>query len=214
MDNLLASTEVHTLFLDTDLRIRKFTPAIAEIFNSVPQDVGRKIESFTHNIEHASLMDKIRKVLDGGPCYEQQVRDRHEHWFLLRILPYRTQEGIKGVVLTLVDLTNLKRAEAEALTKDQQLTAILKNSPHLVFLKNKEGRYVRPALRFKEVVGCDPVGKTAADLFPAETEPARAHDRQVLVEGRAIEQEITIVHADGSHAYLSSSFRCVTNRTP
>ena len=50
MDSLLASTEVHTVFLDRDLTIRKFTPKIAEVFNLLPQDVGRRIDNFTHHI--------------------------------------------------------------------------------------------------------------------------------------------------------------------
>ena len=52
MDSLLASTEVHTVFLDRELTIRKFTPKIADVFNLLPQDVGRRIDNFTHHIEY------------------------------------------------------------------------------------------------------------------------------------------------------------------
>src|SRR5262249_44170282 len=48
MDNLLSSTQVHTIFLDRELCIRKFTPMIAETFNLMPQDVGRRIDNFTY----------------------------------------------------------------------------------------------------------------------------------------------------------------------
>src|SRR5678809_666547 len=52
MDNLLTSTQVHTIFLDRNLCIRKFTPKIAETFNLLPQDIGRRIDNFTYTIDH------------------------------------------------------------------------------------------------------------------------------------------------------------------
>ena len=91
MDSLLASTEVHTVFLDRDLTIRKFTPKIAEVFNLLPQDVGRRIDNFTHHICYGPLMEDIRRVLDKAEPFEREVQDRHGRWFLLRILPYRNK---------------------------------------------------------------------------------------------------------------------------
>ena len=114
MDNLLQSTEVHTVFLDADLSIRKFTPGVADTFNFLPQDVGRKIDSFTHSIEVEGLADKIRNVITTGVPYEQEVRDRADEWFLMRILPYRNSANktdvTRGVLLTLVDITKLRQA--------------------------------------------------------------------------------------------------------
>ena len=63
MDNLLRSTDVGTIFLDRDLAIRKFTPQIGQTFHLLPQDVGRRIESFAHNILHEGLLDDVRQVL-------------------------------------------------------------------------------------------------------------------------------------------------------
>ena len=69
MDNLLESTQVHTLFLDRNLCIRKFTPRIAETIHLVPQDVGRRIDSFTHNIDFPGLMDELSRVMDTGQAF-------------------------------------------------------------------------------------------------------------------------------------------------
>jgi two-component system CheB/CheR fusion protein len=216
MDNLLESTQIHTLFLDRNLCIRKFTPRIAETFHLVPQDVGRRIDSFTHNIDHPGLMKELARVMETGQSYEKQVRDHQGNWFLLRILPYRNQEEIGGCVLTLVDLTSLKRAEAEAWTKDQQLSAILKNSPHLVFLKDLAGRYLVTDPTFKRLTVRDPIGLTAYDLFPRETAEALCHlDPQVIDEGITVEDEVVIPQADGPHTYLTVKFplRDETGRT-
>ena len=63
MNNLLEGTDVHTLFLDKELRIRKFTPRIGETFNLLPQDVGRRFETFAHTLQHDGLVEDIKRVL-------------------------------------------------------------------------------------------------------------------------------------------------------
>jgi two-component system CheB/CheR fusion protein len=63
MDNLLTSTEVHPIFLDENLCIRKFTPKIAETFSLLPQDTGRRIDNCTYTLDHPSLLEDIRAVV-------------------------------------------------------------------------------------------------------------------------------------------------------
>ena len=76
MDNLLASTEVGTIFLDRELRIRRFTPKLAETFNLLPHDVGRPIEDFTNNLEYRGLLEDLGLVLASGQSVEREVSDR------------------------------------------------------------------------------------------------------------------------------------------
>jgi two-component system CheB/CheR fusion protein len=123
MDSLLASTEVHTIFLDRNLAIRKFTPKIAEEFNLLPQDLGRRIDSFTHHIRYESLTDEIQKVLRTQVPFEREVQNYSDQWFLLRILPYRTGGGVAGVVLTLIHIDKLKRVEEECRRSAEKLGA-------------------------------------------------------------------------------------------
>lgn len=118
LDNLIRSTEIGTIFLDLGLRIRKFTPAIAEMFSLLPQDLGRRIDNFTNTIDHPSLLDDIERVVETGSIHEADVRDRLGNWFLLRILPYRHETHVDGVVLTLVDISSLKRVEEELRRKE------------------------------------------------------------------------------------------------
>lgn len=207
MENLLASTEVHTVFLDRDLCVRKFTPKVAAAFHLLAQDVGRRIDHFTHSIDHPGLLDDLRAVLATAAPIERQVRDRRGQWFLLRVLPYRAAGAVAGVVLTLVDIDRVKQAEAETRRKDEQLTGILRNSPNWVFIKDLGGTYLMADEAFKRIVGCDPVGKTAYDLFPPEVaDTLVAQDREVLRTGASDEREVVIPHADGPHTYLSIMF--------
>jgi two-component system CheB/CheR fusion protein len=107
MDNLLSSTDVGTIFLDRELKIRKFTPQIADNFNLLPPDVGRPIETFTYAVEHPELNEDLRRVLATGERVERELRDGHNRAFFLRILPYRAKGTVDGVVLTLIDVSGL-----------------------------------------------------------------------------------------------------------
>jgi two-component system CheB/CheR fusion protein len=128
MDNLLASTDVGTIFLDRELCIRKFTPQVAAQFHLLPQDLGRSIDSFAHSIIHTDLVGDLRHVLASGERREVEVQDRQGQWQYLRILPYRMKSKVEGVVLTLIDITPIKKAQAalaEAVRRRDQFLAML-----------------------------------------------------------------------------------------
>lgn len=112
IDNLLLSTNVHTIFLDDHLRIRKFTPRMAEVFNLIESDVGRNIHGFFHSIQCNNLPQKFAQVLSSGSIIEEEVRTNSGGYYLMRILPYVGDVKSGGVVLTLIDITMVKEAEA------------------------------------------------------------------------------------------------------
>ncbi len=207
MDNLLASTEVHTIFLDRNLCIRKFTPKIAQTFNLLPQDVGRRIDHFTYSIDHPGLLADVQEVLRSGQPYEHQVRDRRGGWFLLRILPYRAGRNVEGVVLTLIDIDRLKHAEDDVLQKQQELAGILRNSPNWLFVQDLAGRYVLAGDAFRRALGADPTGKTPHDVFPRDVADAlAAADEDVLTCGTEDQAEVVLPRPDGPHTYLTVKF--------
>lgn len=104
-DNLLASTEIHTIFLDSELCIRMFTPKAVELFNFSEGDIGRKFESFTHKLQLSSLSHDLKQVLGTGKSIEHEVVDKRSKSFLLRILPYLAGKQTCGVVISLLDIS-------------------------------------------------------------------------------------------------------------
>jgi two-component system, chemotaxis family, CheB/CheR fusion protein len=94
MDNLLASTEVGAVFLDRQLKIRKFTPQIAETFSLVAHDIGRPIDAFANNLDYPELRQDLAGVLENGQAIERELRDVRGKGFFLCVLPYR----VKGTV--------------------------------------------------------------------------------------------------------------------
>ncbi|HUH01396.1 MAG TPA: ATP-binding protein [Kofleriaceae bacterium] len=111
MDHLLSSMEVGILFLDSDLRIRKFTPLAVELFNLEPQDVGRSVADFRFTVDYADLLEDARAVLNGVRRIDREVKDHRGNWYLLRLRPYLVESQVRGAVLTLIDVAALKAAE-------------------------------------------------------------------------------------------------------
>jgi two-component system CheB/CheR fusion protein len=140
MAHLIEGTDVGTVFLDRDLRIRRFTSRIASVFRFQPHDIGRQITDFSHNIERPSLIDEIENTRSSGQVVEDEVRDRSGTPFFLRILPYRVDRHddsptIEGVVLTLTDISALDKARSRL----AQLSAIVESSDDAIVGKSLDG---------------------------------------------------------------------------
>jgi len=112
-DNLLASTEVGTVFLDAELRVRKFSPAITSFLKLLPQDIGRPIDHIAYTLTlQSEFLQHLQHVLHNGTKLEKEIQVGPEQWVLKRILPFRTERGtVDGVVLTFTDISAIKLAQ-------------------------------------------------------------------------------------------------------
>jgi two-component system CheB/CheR fusion protein len=153
MDNLLNSTDVHTLFLDEELCIRKFTPQMGAEFNLIPSDVGRHIDGFSNSISCKNLLEKLGEVISTGKRYEEEISNADRDHFLLRILPYRGETYRSGVVLTLVNVTESREVET-------RFRGTFENAAVGIAHADLEGRLVRANQRL-----CDILDFTRAELM-------------------------------------------------
>ena len=114
LKNLLESTQIATIFLDNELRLRSFTPASTDIFHLIEADVGRPIAHITARVTYPELQDDARKVLKTlGQVEREVVGAEEDRQFLVRVLPYRSVDNfIAGVVVTFLEITGTARAEA------------------------------------------------------------------------------------------------------
>ncbi len=112
MFNLLASTEIGTLFLDLDLHLRRYTPAVNRLYSFLPGDIGRPVDHIVSGLNYSRFIDDIQQVLDTLAPKSVEVQAKDGAWFLVSIKPYRTLENvIDGVVITFVDVTEQKRGD-------------------------------------------------------------------------------------------------------
>ncbi|MBW4093777.1 MAG: response regulator, partial [Proteobacteria bacterium] len=120
LQNILYSTDVATLFLDKKLHIRFFTPATRSLFSVIPSDVGRPLGDLTSLAVDGALLSDARAVLRDQLPTEREIETEGGTWYVRRIQPYRTQdEGVEGVVITFIDVTERKRT-ADALQAAKQ----------------------------------------------------------------------------------------------
>jgi two-component system CheB/CheR fusion protein len=150
MNNLLASTDIGTVFLDHYLRIQRFTPAVTQIIPLIQTDLGRPISDITTNLAYDRLSRDVEGVLKSLVFKEIEVSTREGRWYWMRIAPYRTLENvIEGVVITFVNISKQKQAQLEL----SKLTHVLEQSASVVMITDVSGKieYVNP--RFTEVTG-------------------------------------------------------------
>src|SRR5579871_1754902 len=113
LKNFLESTQIATVFLDNDLRVMNFTPAITQVLHLVETDVGRPIAHIKARIPIEELYDDVRKVLRTLASAERELTAMDSGTrYIVRILPYRSIDNfIAGVVITFIDVTAITRAE-------------------------------------------------------------------------------------------------------
>jgi PAS domain S-box-containing protein len=105
LDNLLTSTNIATLFLDTQLRIRRFTPAATRLFSLIPSDIGRPIGDVAQKFTDPSFLPDAAAVLQQPITPKTEVQAHDGRWYVRQVLPYRTRDNrTEGVVITFSDV--------------------------------------------------------------------------------------------------------------
>jgi two-component system CheB/CheR fusion protein len=151
MKNLLNSTDIATLFLDNDLKVRRFTTQATKIIKLIAGDVGRPITDLASDLLYPDLVTDAREVLEKLGVAEKPISARDGRWFTVRIMPYRTLEDrIDGVVITFADITAAKTLEAQLREKHAVLEKLVgKKAPEApgaadkVTAKRVEGKPIR-----------------------------------------------------------------------
>ncbi len=138
LQNVLYSTDVATIFLDTELKIRYFTPATKSLFNVIPGDIGRPLADLNSVATDRHLLEDAQTVLRTHGLNEREIEAADGACYVRRILPYRTQaNGVEGVVITFVDITDrryishaLETAKQEAETANAAKSRFLAAASH------------------------------------------------------------------------------------
>ena len=144
MNNLLAGTGIATIFVDHQLRILRFTPTATEIINLIQSDLGRPVGHIVSNlVGYDRLLADAQAVLDTLTSKEVDVQTRSDRWYKMRIRPYRTLDNvIEGAVITFVDITEMKQAQAALRQANDllRLAVIVHDAYDAITLQDLHGR--------------------------------------------------------------------------
>jgi two-component system CheB/CheR fusion protein len=205
MANLLNSTEVATVFLDSQLRIKLYTPSTSRLFNLITGDLGRPIRDIAPKFVDPALQRDAENVLRDLVPREEEVRIEDGTWYLRRIIPYRTRDNrIDGVVTTFIDITERKRA-SDVIA--QRLARLVESSADGIFSKDIDGTirtWNRGAERLYGYRPEEVVGRSARMLVPPDQVEEWYNLMARLARGEHIEQlETERLRKDGQRVQVA-----------
>ncbi|HZY82387.1 MAG TPA: chemotaxis protein CheB, partial [Cyclobacteriaceae bacterium] len=108
LNNYFRSSDIGQVFLDSQMKLRKFNPASARMINFIETDIGRPITHISTNIRYNNLIQDIEEVLRENKSIEKEVELQNGMNILLRIMPYLTQENrVSGAIISFIDITTI-----------------------------------------------------------------------------------------------------------
>ncbi|PRQ10104.1 chemotaxis protein CheB [Enhygromyxa salina] len=203
MTNLLNSTEIATVFLDHDLRIKRFTASATKVIKLIWSDVGRPIGDLASDLHYESLVADATAVTRTLIRLERELQAKNSNWYLMRMVPYRTTDNvIDGLVMTFVDITDqkqayakLQRIEEQIRRNDESMNHVLSNcSVTVVFWRvDSELRHTWVGNPFPGVSAPSMLGRRIDELgLGSGAEKVLELERQVFSTGVGEEQDLVL----------------------
>jgi two-component system, chemotaxis family, CheB/CheR fusion protein len=198
LQNLMASSQIATIFLDHKLQVKRFTPPATELFQFIPSDIGRPFSDLSRRFfDYPAITRETEQVLERHCFLEREVRNTDGRWFLARMFPYRNAAGHSaGVVITCVDITERKGSEVAM----RLLSSIVESSIDAIISFTMDGEIVswnRGAERVFGYTSEEAVGQPLSILCGPDNERERMELMDRLRRGETIDQFETIRYRKG-----------------
>ncbi|CAL66925.1 chemotaxis protein CheB [Christiangramia forsetii] len=179
MNNLLKSTDIGVIFLDSDFKIRKFTPAIKKHFSLINGDLGRPIDNFTNSFgltRKQSFLDRCDRVLKTGKVLEKHIVSREGKNYLQRISPYmESNNEINGVVISFIDIESIQKSKERLIASEKRFKSFYEDDPVLhISVDSETSKIIHCNKKAIQKLGYetkeDLIGKLIPDLFDKDSQ--------------------------------------------
>ena len=218
LKNLLDSTQIATLFLDNNLRIKNFTPGMVDIFYLRDSDRGRPITDIVSLLVYDDLTSDVTRVLRELTVVERELALQDDGpTYIMRIRPYRSVENvIDGVVMTFVDITERKKADVALRASELRFSAIVNQATVGVAETDLEGRFVLTNARFREMTGRSAevlqTLRMQDVLFPEDVPRYASLFDRLGREATPFEIENRYLRPDGTAMWVHNSVSALANQ--
>jgi two-component system CheB/CheR fusion protein len=210
LTNLIASTDIATVFVDRSMRIRWFTPRATEIFSMLPVDTGRSLLDITHRLDYSDVASDAAQVFESLNMIEREVSSTDGRWYIARLLPYRSSEDhIDGTVLTFIDITSRRAAEEELRLGEERMRLVAESTrDYAIIILDEQGvitSWNKGAELIFGYVKAEAEGAYYDFIFPAEDRAIGVPESELSTaraQGRA-EDERWHLRKDGSRFFCS-----------
>lgn len=156
LHNLMSATQIATVFLDRGLRIMRYTPSAAPLFNLIAGDLGRPISDLKQRLDYPELVADAEQVLRTLVPVDRETR-ADGRWLLAKVLPYRTVDDvIAGVVLTFVDITDRRSFEGALRESEEQFRRAIEDAPIPVIMQAEDGQVLQISKAWTALTGFPP----------------------------------------------------------
>jgi two-component system, chemotaxis family, CheB/CheR fusion protein len=221
LDNLLSSTNIAVVFLDRELNVRRFTPAIQDLLQLISADIGRPLAHLAQRFTDDDFIADARQVIATLTALEAEVLSHSGRWYLRRTLPYRTEDNrIGGIVITFIDITARKQAAQAVEAERTRLQAVLEQMPAAVLLVEAPSGKLQLANRLAATLFNQPfplplIGYDWTAVYSAfrgshsggqTYEPSEWPLARALATGETVlDEELEFTRPDGARATVSMS---------
>ena len=203
MNHLLENTDVATVFLDKDLRVRRFTSRVTRLFDLVMHDIGRPIHSFLPRFACNQLSERLQTVLTTNQSQEQEIVTTDGTCYLMRMLPYRIEQSVEGVVLMFIDVSSLEVLRERL----RWMSAIVESTDDAIIGQDLDGKITSwnaGAERLYQFTAEEAIGQDIAMLIPEHRREEVLEYRDTISAGDRLRTRDTLrIRKDGSIIHVS-----------
>jgi two-component system, chemotaxis family, CheB/CheR fusion protein len=210
LQTLMQATDIAAIFLDREMRIKRYTAAVTNIFNIIPSDVGRPLMDLTNRLSTQDIAEDIKSVLGTLHRSEREVRS-NDKVYIARFTPYRSSDDvIEGVVISFIDITHRKQTELDLASKTAELYMIADSTPLILVRVGADLKY-----RFINAAGAALYGRPREEIVGKKSLPGMLGKRAVsalrpyierVLSGESVEFETEITYPAAGERFMRITY--------
>jgi len=210
LQNFIAASDIATIFVDREIRIRRFAPKALSLFSLIDSDVGRSLLDINHRLRWPSLIEDLTIAIESNRASEREVQDADDRTYVARASAFTSSDGVvQGAILTFVDVTRLREAESRVRASEARLSLMAKTTKDYAIVSlDSAGNIIGWNAGAETIFGyteSEALGHSGNMLYAHDASGRRAFEeemRTAVTTGR-VADERWYTRKNGEHVFCS-----------